>query len=434
MAGALHLGLDIGTSGCRAIVIDDAEQPLLEHAVPLPAPARNGDHCEQDPELWWQAITALLAQVCPNIPRKRLRSIAVDGTSATLLLTDRTGTPLTPALMYNDGRGVAQAALIATLAPDDSAARGVSSALAKLLYLTEAPLPHAPAHALHQADWIAGQLSGRFGISDENNCLKLGYDAVTRQWPAWLQALLGSRRALLPEVVAPGAALGTLAPQRARQFDLPADVQVVAGTTDGVAAFIATGAHQPGDAVTSLGSTLVLKLLSETPVFAPEFGVYSHRLGDLWLVGGASNCGGATLLQFFTAEQMQSLTPRLTPNTPTGLNYYPLPARGERFPVNDPNLEPRLQPRPADPALFFQGLLEGLTAVEYRGYVRLAELGAGWPQAVYSVGGGAHNPAWTALRQGRLGIPMKAAAHHQAAYGTACLARRGYHALSAKTP
>ena len=77
---------------------------------------------------------------------------------------------------------------------------------------------------------------------------------------------------------------------------------ICAGTTDGVASFIATRAAAPGDAVTSLGTTLVLKLLSDKPIFAPAQGVYSHRLGDRWLAGGASNTGGGALLAHFSCR------------------------------------------------------------------------------------------------------------------------------------
>ena len=170
--------------------------------------------------------------------------------------------------------------------------------------------------------------------------------------------------------------LGPLHPDTAALLGLPPETQVRAGTTDGVAAFLAAGAHAPGHGVTSLGSTLVLKLVSDRPVFSPAHGVYSHRLGDLWLTGGASNSGGAVLAQYFSADELRALTPLLKPDVPTGLDYYPLPGTGERFPVNDPALAPRLSPRPADRVVFLQGLLEGIARIEARGYELLTELGA----------------------------------------------------------
>src|SRR5262249_6429949 len=161
--------------------------------------------------------------------------------------------------------------------------------------------------------------------------------------------------------------------------------------TDGVASFIATRADQPGDAVTSLGTTLVLKQLATQPIFAADQGVYSHRLGARWLAGGASNSGGAALLAHFTAEEIDRLTPQLAPERPTGFVYSPLPNPGERFPIADPNLAARISPRPAEPERFFQGLLEGITAVEALAYQRLALLGAPPLRRVISIGGGAKN-------------------------------------------
>lgn len=72
-------------------------------------------------------------------------------------------------------------------------------------------------------------------------------------------------------------------------------------------------------------------------------------------MGGASNTGGAVLRQYFTNDQLQQLSQRIDPDQPSGLDYYPLVNPGERFPVNDPALQPRLEPRPEDDALFLQG-------------------------------------------------------------------------------
>lgn len=351
-----------------------------------------------------------------------MRALAVDGTSATLLLSDAQGRPLGPALLYNDSRARAEADRIAARAPARSGAHGPASSLAKLLHLLDPAAGGQARHALHQADWITGCLGGRWGLCDENNALKLGYDAERRRWPDWLDAL-GLPPGLLPEVVPPGTPIGTLRPDLARRWGFPPATRLVAGTTDSTAGFLATGARKPGTAVTSLGSTLVLKVLSTVPLFAPEYGIYSHRLGDLWLAGGASNSGGAVLLQFFSPEQLAELSPRLRPEQPTGLDYYPLCAPGERFPVADPHLAPRIEPIPEDPVRLLQGLLEGMAEIEARGYRRLAELGAPYPTEVRSVGGGAVNAAWTRIRADRLQVPVVRAAHQEAAYGAALLAR-----------
>lgn len=415
----LFLGIDLGTSGCRAMVIDARREVVGKAGVDLPPPMRDGPRCEQDPELWWQAVDVVIRALGEQLPLAQITALAVDGTSGSVLLCDEDGTPLTPGLMYNDSRAQDEARRIAVVAPPASGAHGASSGLAKLLHLQTHYQPRA-ARVLNQAEWIAGRLTGRYDGGDENNCLKLGYDIIERRWPAWLEQL-GVSSTWLPRVVPPGTAIGRVAPAAARVLGLSEQTWVKAGTTDSIAAFLATGAHETGEAVTSLGSTLVLKVLAERPVFSPQHGIYSHRLGERWLAGGASNSGGAVLLQHFTRAELDAMTPRLS-DAPTGLDYYPLPAPGERFPVNDPRLPPRLTPRPADPLRFFQGMLEGMAAIEAAGYRLLAELGAPYPISVRSVGGGAGNAAWSRMRARTLGVTVNTPAHSDAAYGAALLA------------
>ena len=196
-----------------------------------------------------------------------------------------------------------------------------------------------------------------------------------------------------------------------------------AGTTDSIAAFLASGVETPGQAVTSLGSTLVIKLLSYTRVDDVKYGIYSHRLGDLWLVGGASNTGGAVLRHFFSDAELVELSREINLNLPTDLDYYPLLAPGDRFPINDPNLRPRLTPRPDSSIEFLAGLLTGIAKIEARGYQLLASLGATPLTAVYTAGGGAQNPVWTKIRQQYLPVPISISPHQEAAYGAALLAQ-----------
>jgi hypothetical protein len=420
----LFLGIDIGTSGVRACAIDAAERIVGAASVPLPAPRQDGAAIDQEPEEWWCATCEAIRALGRSVDLAVVQRIAVDGTSGTLLLVDAGGDPCSPGLMYNDARATREAARIKAVAPAESGAHGPSAALAKLLHLLgKGVAPHVR-HAVHQADWIAGQLADRHGLSDENNALKLGYDPVTRSWPAWLDALEVPRE-LLPAVLVPGSAMGPIDPEIAASLGLPDTATICAGSTDGVASFIATRASVPGDAVTSLGTTLVLKLLSDKPIFAPAQGVYSHRLGDRWLAGGASNSGGAALLAHFSADRMAELTPQLDPARPTGLDYYPLPKPGERFPISDPALAPRVSPRPAEDARFFQALLEGVAAIEALAYQELQKRGAPSLQRVITIGGGARNTAWTTIRQRILRVPVTVAQETEACFGAALLALHG---------
>ncbi len=327
--------------------------------------------------------------------------------------------------MYNDARASEQLSRIQSIAPADSPVNAITAGLPKLLWLAE-QAQHLPVHhIMHQADWITCQFTQRAGVSDTNNCLKSGYDPITQAWPDWIEQL-GIRKSWLPTVLAPGKPVGRIHPKVATALGLSVDVLIVSGTTDSTAAIFATGAQQVGDAVTSLGSTLVCKVISDKPVSATQFGVYSQPYGEHWLVGGASNSGGAVLRQFFTDTQMQQMSEKLDPAHPTGLTYYPLPATGERFPVNDPELKPQLIPRPDNDVIFFQGLLEGIAQIEYNGYRLLHELGAPYPVSVRTVGGGAKNNAWTQIRSRLLKTRMLDAIQSEAAFGSALLAKQGF--------
>ena len=420
----LFLGIDVGTGGVRACAVDARGDIHGIASAALPPPRQDGDARDQDPELWWQAAVTAIRELGQAVDLDRVERVAVDGTSGTLLLIDAGGRPRSLGLMYNDARAAKEAARIADVAPAESGAHGRSSALAKLLHLLNRGNVGNARYAVHQADWIAGRLANRHGISDENNALKLGYDPIARAWPSWL-AQLDVPGEWLPRALVPGTPFAEIDPNVARTLGLPPSTRIAAGTTDGVAAFIATRADQPGDAVTSLGTTLVVKLLATQPIFAADQGVYSHRLGERWLAGGASNTGGAALLMHFTTEEMQRLTPQLKPTEPTGLDYYPLPKPGERFPIADPMLEARITPRPAEDRRFFQGLLEGIASVEALAYQRLALLGAPHLRRVISIGGGARNHAWTAIRQRILGVPVAVAEQTEASYGAALLALHG---------
>jgi len=418
MLNDLYLGLDFGTSGARAHVIDAKGSPVAQA------------HCSYelaDWQSWLQALAWLFATL-PAPVRHRLDAIAIDGTSSTVLLCNETNTPLHPPLLYNDDRARNEAERIATCAPRGHIAAAPTSSLAKLLFALEQTPAKAPTYFTDQASWLASMLTGKPGCTDYHNALKLGYDVAALAWPDWINPL--GVAAYLPRVVTPGTLLGPVTREVAKKLDIPPTCCVRAGTTDSIAAFIASGACTPGDAVTSLGSTLVLKLLSTKRIEDVRYGIYSHRLGSLWLAGGASNSGGVVLGQYFDDAALAELSRQIDPTRPSGLDYYPLPKSGERFPINDPQLAPRLTPRPANDVQFLHGLLEGIARIEAQGYALLAQLGATPVKRVLSAGGGAKNETWNTIRERLLGVPVSPALHGEAAYGAARLAQYGDKLLS----
>lgn len=420
------LGIDFGTSGARACVIDTEGAVVAEDARDfgsLEAYERAG--------IWREALWDLVAALPPAI-RTQLSDIALDGTSGTVLACDEELTPRHPPLLYNDDRAVDEAALIARTATPGHPAAAATSGLAKVLWLKKRLGLTGARLYLNQADWLSGLLTGRVGMTDYHNALKMGLDLEELKWPNWVEYLADVD--YLPVPIPPGARLATVSRPRARYLGVNPGCMVHAGTTDSIAAFLAAGVSQSGDAVTSLGSTLVLKLLSDTRVESVEHGVYSHWFGERWLAGGASNAGGAALRQFFDDRQLAQLSAQIDPAVASPLDYLPLPKSGERFPVNDSTLSPRLSPRPDDDAEFLHGLLESLARIEVRGYALLADLGATPVRRVETAGGGARNPAWTSIRQRLLGVPVTRAVHAEASYGAALLARDGQQCFASTPP
>lgn len=409
------LGIDFGTSGARAVLIDANQMVVHETRIDF---VQHSDD-QHLSTVWQTALFDLITQI-PFAPRTKIRAIAINGTSSTSLICNALNQPVLPPLLYNDARAQTEAVELQSIAPPDHVVLSASSSLAKLLWFSKQPEFKKARYFMHQADWLASLLHGKPGISDYHNSLKLGFDPADLRYPYWVLALPVVH--ILPKVVMPGTFLGHIQEKAAEQLSLPPDCRIIAGTTDSIAAFLASETNQPGHAVTSLGSTLVLKLLSRTRVEAARYGIYSHRLGDLWLTGGASNTGGAVIRSFFSDDLLQTLSAKINPAEASSLDYYPLLQPGERFPVSDPLLQPLLLPHPDDDTAFLHGLLESIARIEAQGYQLLEQLGASKPSLVLTAGGGAHNPAWTAIRKRLLGIDVRISEHTEAAYGSALLA------------
>ncbi|HQR81889.1 MAG TPA: FGGY family carbohydrate kinase [Thiotrichales bacterium] len=388
-ANRMAIGIDCGTSGVRAVAVNSCQQILAESALAL---------TEQTPAHWWKTTLSVLDDLFSQLHQTVVLAsyqvaISLDATSSSLFLISRDGIPLTPVLMYYDACSNMASAIRSQLG-SNSGAQGAQSSLAKALTL---------------ADSLAKQIP---------------HDTVLHQWEKATLELIG--QAHLPKVVAPATLIGDLKEALRERWQLPTSTQLASGTTDSIAAFLATGASMPGDAVISLGSTLAFKLLTHQPYFDAEKGIYSHRLWNQWLVGGASNAGGACLLQAFELSQLQLLAQQSLVQPSPVPDYYPLPSQrcGERFPVNDPHLCAPSLPHTLDASERFSTLVHGLVAIEQLGWQRLSE-GCEQPiTRLYACGGGNKNPAWAGLRKATLTMPHAHPLSEQAAVGAAMLALR----------
>ena len=166
----LFVGIDVGASGARAVVIDETGATRSDGRASMAEFGTDPRH----PLTWLAAVEAALGAALTGVARSRVAALAVDGTSGTLVPVNVKGEPLALARMYNEPcEDTALLAAIDAAAPAESAARGPTSGLARAALFVNPK----PAKILHQADWIAFRFSGRF-VSDANNALKTGYDTV----------------------------------------------------------------------------------------------------------------------------------------------------------------------------------------------------------------------------------------------------------------
>ncbi|KAL3771798.1 hypothetical protein ACHAW5_005353 [Stephanodiscus triporus] len=526
--GDCFVGFDLGTSGARVSIVERRRGGRGGSSSSSSSSSSSGWDYEEvvaeslrwddttmrydDAEAWNCAVRTLLSRAASGRAEimGRVRAVCVSGTSASCLLVDRRTLDVTRgARMYNYDVMSSSAGeddpspsaawramdLIDRHVPPGQTARAATGSLAKLLLWNEQrPLDSYEDGTCrevlcHQSDYVSASLM-REGLpiregddptvaitSDWHNCLKLGYDVRVRAFPPWLRDVLGvggaglSRpaSALPTRVVSPGSPIGTISPAVASACGMPTGTIVVGGTTDSNAAFFAAAGADPeyGTAVTSLGSTLAIKMLSRTFVEDANRGVYSHRfprfggrsLGgvggheeedevEAWLIGGASNVGCAILrLEGFTDEELARLSAEIDPASDSPLLYYPLTKRGERFPVADGAKEPVLSPKPACRKEYLHAILQGISDVERDGFRVLGELGASpnVPRVVLSCGGGARNDVWTSIRERRLmeirdddekekeggrqrgrSVEVRRATNTEASYGAALLAAASF--------
>ncbi|NGN68079.1 carbohydrate kinase [Streptomyces sp. A7024] len=428
---SVTLGLDLGTQSARAVAIDAHGTVLAAASRPLTS-RRDGRSHEQDPEQWWTALAEACRETLTLLGPRTVTALAIDGTSGTILLADAQGTPLTPALMYDDGRAATEAARANEAGADIWQRLGYRSmqpswALPKLLWLLEHSAPPQGTRLLHQIDLITWRLAGHQVASDASHALKTGYDLIDERWPDKEFAALNIPGSLLPEVVRPGTVLGTVAAEAARITGIPEGVAIVAGMTDGCAAQIGAGALTPGAWNSVLGTTLVLKGASPHLVRDPAGVVYCHRgPAGTWLPGGASSSGAGVISREFPDADLVALTEAAartkSPSGSTPVAYPLVGTGGERFPFRAPDARPFMLGDPADEAERFHAHLLGVACLERLCFDYLDHLGAPVDGPLTLTGGGARNAYWNQLRADVLGRPVSLPEQAEAAVGMAVLA------------
>ncbi|WP_155057052.1 FGGY-family carbohydrate kinase [Streptomyces blattellae] len=406
------LGIDLGTQGVRALLVAGDGTVLGSGTAPL-AGWRDGVRHEQDPGEWWDAVCAASRAALPG--PAPVRGIAVCGTSGTVLLTDTSGQPVSPALMYDDGRAAEQGA--------KARAAGLrvqnTWALPKARWLAET---YGPGRLTHQPDVITARLVGRRVPADSSHALKTAYDVERDAWPD----ILGLPDGTLPDVVRPGTRLGEVCVAAAEATGIPAGTPVIAGMTDGCAAQIASGALREGSWNSVLGTTLVLKGATSQPVRDPAGVVYNHRAPDGgWLPGGASSVGAGVLTAAFSGADPAAMDAAAAAFEPSGAVAYPLASPGERFPFLAPGATAVVLGQPSCDADLWAALLQGVAYTERLCLDYLHHLGAPLDGPLTFTGGAARSPYWNQLRADVLGRTARVPERTEPALGMAALAAYG---------
>lgn len=444
MSDKLVLGIDVGTQGARVVVVDAAGAVVAQASCAwdeVALPDLPAGHIEQHPAAWWDATASCLRQAIAqlNAAGRAASDIvagAVDSTSGTIALLDENNEPLRPALMYNDRRAQQEADDLNAGAADFCAKVGYrfnsSFALPKLWWLARhEPAVWRRAHRIvHAADYIVGRLTGEFGVTDQSNALKTGFDLVAFAWPGFIEAQLGIAHQRLPRVMRSGTPIASVSAACAAATGLSGSTTIVAGMTDGSADQVASGAHRTGDWNTVLGTTIILKGLTSHLLKDPQGRVYCHlHPQGYWMPGGAGNVGARVLDERFPGVDKKQFDEAALQLSPTDLTVYPLVQTGERFPFVNPAAVGFVERETFDTATLYAAHLEGVACVERLAYDVVRELGAQVGERIYTTGGGARSLPWMQLRADILGRELARAANANAAMGSAIIAAgHGLHA------
>lgn len=427
-----YIGIDIGTQGARVVLMDNKGDVIGSRQQVFPLNPRSRE--EQSPLVWWDAclfsLKELIREVSTKIDTGAIAAMAVTSTSGTVIPLDNDNRPLHNALMYSDQRPAEEARLCREKAMmfhrDGYTGFNTSSGLSKMVWFGK----HFPeetkkiARWVHAADYITGKLSDSWGVTDYTNAFKSGYDVSRYSWPSYLYNELPLKKSWLPSVLPSGTVIGELQSSLAHTLGLPPAVKVTVGITDGCASQIASGAMNPGDWNTTIGTTMVIKGVTRNRIKDPLGRLYSHRHPTgFWMPGGASNTGADWVTGAFD-QDLAGLDEKAAGLIPTGLMAYPLRQKGERFPFIAPEAT-GFEPPGLTMAQQFTANMEGVAYVERYAFEMIENLSGEKVQAVFTAGGGSNSRTWLAIRSNVMNLPVRKMKHGSGAVGAAILAASG---------
>jgi xylulokinase len=420
----MFLGIDLGTSGLKVILLDRGHKVLASASAPLTVQQPQALWREQDPNDWWsaceQALAAVLAQARDaGIAASTIEAIGLTGQMHGAVCLDAQGQVLRPAILWNDGRSHRECADLEALVPQSRAITGnlmmPGFTAPKLLWLAR----HAPqlfgriAKVLLPKDWLRWRLTGEFASDMSDAAGTLWLDVGRRDWSGELLAATGLSRQHMPRLHEGPEVTGHLCKDIAQRFGLR-EIAVVAGASDNAAGALGVGVVRAGQAMLSLGTSGVCFAATDRFVANPAQAVHSfcHALPRTWhlmsVMLSAAACLDFTARLTGQADVAGLLAEAerggIDEATPLFLPYL----NGERTPHNNP----------AAQAVFFgmhagtsradlaNATLEGVGHGLAQGVAALQAAGAPL-QAISLIGGGARSAYWSQLLADILGLPLQ---------------------------
>ena len=436
----MDLGIDIGTSEVKVLLLDEAQQIVGQAGSPLVVSRPKALWSEQDPADWWTATVAALAALRQAHPREyaAVRGLGLSGQMHGAVLLDAQDQVLRPAILWNDGRSHAQCAELEQHEPatwritGNRAMPGFTAP--KLLWVRqhEPALFRRVARVLLPKDYVRLLLVGEAVSDMSDSAGTLWLDVAKRDWSDAMLAATGLTRAHMPRLVEGSHASGTLLASVAAQLGLPAGVVVAGGAGDNAASAVGIGVANPGAAFLSLGTSGVYFVANAGFSPNPQRAVHAfcHALPGTWhqmsVMLSAASClrwlsqltrSGDEAALVAQAEALPAAAP-----VPMFLPYL----SGERTPHNNPHASGVFFGLTHDhgPGHLARAVLEGVAFAFLDGQQALLQGGA-QIDTVALVGGGSRSAYWAQLLADVLGRPLerRSGAGVGAALGAARLAR-----------
>lgn len=415
----MFIGLDLGTSGVRALLVDDAGKAVHSAEAALTVAHPHPGWSEQDPADWVAAATATLRQLRNDKPDEmaRLRGIGLSGHMHGATLLDERGDVLRPCLLWNDTRSHEQAEKFDALPgmreiSGNIVFPGFTAPKVAWVAENEPDVFAQVAKVLLPKDYLAYWLTGRM-VSDMSDSAGTSWlDVGARAWYPELLAATGMRSDQMPDLVEGSDVVGSLRLDLAADLGLPEGVQVVAGGGDNAASACGVGALAEGDGFVSLGTSGVL--LAARDGFAPraESAVHTfcHAIPDTWYQMGVILAATDSLnwLSRVTGVGAAELTRELgdTITKPGTLRFLPY-LSGERTPHNDSAVRGAFVGLDIamDRTDMTRAVVEGVSFALRDSLEALRLTGANLSR-VLAIGGGARSRYWVELLATVLNMPV----------------------------